>query len=189
MGNGRGGLIAYLIRRVIPQALVLVLLGSLIGIYLNARAVDTLTLDLPGTILLSESGAATVLTGRAAEIYEEGEYIFVDARLEAIFSANHIEGALCLPYEKFDELYPLLADWTGGQPVLVYGSLAEAQIADDLARRLINSGETEVYLFVGGFESWVEAGLPVAEGEDGLLLEDDWGDEDNWDDPDTGGDD
>lgn len=193
MDNGRSGLLFYFLSRVIPQVMVLALVGSAVGVFLNSRDVDSLTLDLPGSILLSESGAATVLTGRAANIYDGGDYIFVDARPEAVFAQRHIRDSLCLPYERFDALYPLLEDWTGGQSVLVYGSLREPQIADDLARRLIEAGEVDVYLYVGGIEGWAEAGLPLAQGDEGLLREENWSEED-WDtdsengDGETGGD-
>lgn len=180
MADFRHSFLYGILRHALPQTIILMVLGTAAGFALNRTRLDPLKLDAPGTQLLTESGAPAILTGKARELFDEGLYIFVDAREEDAFQRGHIQGALCLPYARFSELYPLLREWTGGQPLLVYGSATDIVTADDVARRLFDIGEEEVVLLATGYEAWVARGYPSATGEEGLLVEDDWDDED-WD--------
>lgn len=169
MASAPRSLLADLLRRALPQALALIVLGAAAGFALNTRHVDPLPLDLPGFYLLTESGAEVVFPGRARELFDRGEHIFVDARDEGAYLSSHIEGAYSLPLERFDELLPELLTWTAGQPLIVYGSEQDFVSADDLARRLKTSGEEKVLLLAPGFEAWATRGLPVETGDGGLL--------------------
>lgn len=160
--------VAELLLKALPQALILIAVGAAAGFALNARRTDPLPLDLPGFYLLPESGAKVVLPGQARELFDQGDHIFVDARDEGDYLAQHIEGAFSLPLERFDELRTELLTWTAGQPILVYGSQNDFVSADDLARRLKTSGET-VVLLVPGFEAWSARGLPLESGDAGIL--------------------
>jgi len=174
--------LAGLLRRAVPETLVLIALGAAAGFALNARRADPLPLDLPGFLLLPESGAQVVFPMQAREHFEAGDHIFVDARAEAAYVERHIEGALSVPVARFDELAAELRLWTAGQPVVVYGSEHDFVSADDLARRLIAAGEQQVVLLVPGLEAWVARGLPVETGSDGILGNSgDADDGDTWD--------
>ena len=85
--------------------------------------------------------------------------------------AGHIEGALCLPPGRFTFLYPELQAWSAGQPLLVYGSAREFNLVDDLAGRLLESGEPQVVFLIDGIEAWQARGYPMESGPDGLLEE------------------
>lgn len=169
----RQSFIYSLLRHALPQMIVLMIIGTAAGFALNRTRLDPLALDTPGLQLLTESGAPTILTGKARELFDEGEYIFIDAREEDAFLRGHIEGALSLPYARFSELYSMLQEWTGGQPLLVYGSASDIVTADDVARRLFDAGEEEVVLLATGYEAWVARDYPMLSGAEGLL-EEDW---------------
>ena len=179
----RGAFIRDLLTRAVPQALVIIVVGAALGFFLNSTRTDPLPLDLPAAQLLTESGAQVVFLGTAYELFEGVEYIFVDARPQEAFVEAHIPAAFNLPLSEFDLLYRELQGWTASQPLVVYGRASEFNFADDLARRLLESGEQEVLLMAPGFEGWVERGYPTETGEDGLLLapHEDWEDE-GWDD-------
>ncbi len=168
MAHAPRSFVADLLLRASPQALVLIALGTAAGFALNARRTDPLPLDLPGFYLLPESGAEVVFPTRAHELFEQGEHVFVDVRVQEDYLAQHIHGAFSLPLARFDELKPELLSWTAGQPILVYGSQNDFVSADDLARRLKSAGET-VVLLVPGFEAWAARGLPLESGDAGLL--------------------
>jgi len=160
---------AYLLRRAVLPALIVVAIGAAGGFTLNHLRTDPLPLDLPGHLLLTESGARGVFLGEARRMFDEAEYIFVDVRGTEAFLEEHIEGALSLPLTRFQELYPELQVWSAGQPVLVYGSKGNFLEVDDLARRLRDRGEEEVTFLIPGFEGWTDKGFPVESGSDGLL--------------------
>jgi rhodanese-related sulfurtransferase len=171
MARPRRSLLTGLLLRAFPQALLLLAVGAAVGFALNARRADPLPVNLPGFLLLTESGAQVVFPMRARELFDQGLHVFVDARREDAYIEQHIEGAFSLPIARFDELAPELRLWTAGQPILVYGSERDFVSADDLARRLIASGEKEVLLLAPGFEAWAARGLPLESGDGGILGE------------------
>ena len=151
------------------ETVVILGLGAAGGWLLNTVREEPLPLDLPSAQLLTESGARIVSPGAARRLFEEGDYVFVDARPTVEYLAGHIEGALSLSTSHFDELYHELTLWSGGQPLLVYGSGAEVPVADDLARRLGEAGEEQVVIMTAGFEAWESRSYPIERGADGLL--------------------
>ena len=178
MGGVGGAFVRGILQRALPQAIVIIVVGAAVGFALNQTQVDPLPIDLPEPLLLTESGARAVFLGEARQLFEEAEYIFVDARSKEQFAIEHIEDAFCLPLEEFVPLYPELQVWTAGQPLVVYSSARDVGLADDLARRLLEAGEAEVVILADGIEGWSERAYPLASGTDGLLddeFEDDFG--------------
>jgi rhodanese-related sulfurtransferase len=148
---------------------ILLVLSAGAGAILNGLRRDGLPYDLPASVLTNESGVRAVFIGEARRLFDEADYVFVDARREEDYRAGHIEGALSLPAAQFDALYPELQVWAAGQPLLVYGSAFGPLIAEDLARHLRERGEKEVLLFAPGYEGWLARGYPTATGDDGVL--------------------
>jgi rhodanese-related sulfurtransferase len=77
----------------------------------------------------------------------------VDARLP---------GALNIPPGRVDELAASLLDRS--RPVVVYCSRT-CYNAEATARRLVELGQPDVWVYAGGKEDWVEAGVPVERGD------------------------
>jgi len=77
----------------------------------------------------------------------------------ADYADAHLPGAINIPLAQVERLAPrLLPDQS--VPVVVYCS-GSCSSADDVARRLEAAGYTNVAVYVGGKEDWVEHGLPV----------------------------
>jgi rhodanese-related sulfurtransferase len=159
------------VRRIAFEILVLLVIGVGAGALLNALRPDPLPYALPGTVLETESGVRAVFLREGHRLFEAGEYIFIDAREEAEFRAGHIEGALSLPAERFDALYPELQVWAAGQPLLIYGGSENLLAADELARALREKGEKQLLIFAAGFEGWRARGYPIETGDAGRLSE------------------
>ncbi|MCK4303583.1 MAG: rhodanese-like domain-containing protein [Candidatus Eisenbacteria sp.] len=174
--RGKDSFLIALLLRALPQGLVLVAIGAAAGFALNQTRLDPLPLNLPSNLLLTESGAQVIFLGKARQLFEEGNYIFVDARPQQAFLEQHIEGAFSLPLEHFARLHLELQAWTAGQPILIYGRAAASLVPDDLARQLQKAGEEQVAMLAVGFEAWRDRGYPVESGPEGLLSdEDSWG--------------
>ena len=157
------------VRRIALETLVVLLIGAGAGAALNAFRPAPLPYTLPGTVLETESGVRAVFIREAHRLFEAGDYIFVDAREDGEFRAGHIEGALSLPAEEVNALYPELQIWASGQPLLVYGGSENLLAADELARALREKGEKEVLIFAAGFEGWRARGYPIEGGDAGRL--------------------
>jgi len=155
--------------RLLGEAALLLVLGAAAGLARNAARNDSLPLDLAPALLAAESGARAVFPGEAIRLHNGGTTIFVDARSEEEFRAEHISGALSLPVSRFGELYETLQLWSGGQPLLVYAGRGDLLSADELARLLRQAGEENVMVLASGFEGWIARKLPVESGENGIL--------------------
>jgi len=155
--------------RLCGEALLILLLGAGAGLARNALRADPLPYDLPGSTLLTESGARVVFLAEALVRYQAAETIFVDARSRDGFLAGHIDGALCVPLEEAELLLDELDLWSGGQPLLVYDATANLLRADELAHQLRKHLTSEILILAGGFEGWQQRGHPFSDGPVGLL--------------------
>ena len=83
----------------------------------------------------------------------------VEALGPAFFADAHLPGAVNIPPDRVDHLAArLLPDVDA--PVVVYCS-GTCSNSDSTARRLVELGYTNVRVYQGGKEDWIEAGLPV----------------------------
>jgi rhodanese-related sulfurtransferase len=85
--------------------------------------------------------------------------VLVEALGGAFFADAHLPGAINIPPGSVDRLAPQhIPDRDA--PIVVYCS-GSCSSADAVARRLEAIGYTNVAVYVGGKEDWVEHGLPV----------------------------
>lgn len=106
---------------------------------------------------------------QAQEKFESGA-IFIDAREPEEYTAGHIEGALRLPFERFDEYWPFVEPVifdSKDKEFVTYCSGAECELSLFLARHLRTLGYNNVSIFFGGWSQWQENGGPIATGDPG----------------------
>jgi rhodanese-related sulfurtransferase len=88
----------------------------------------------------------------------------VEALGPAYFADAHIPGAVNMPPDQVDRLAPaLLPDKDAAIVVYCSGTCHNSEIA---ARRLNDLGYSDVHVYLGGKEDWVEHGLPVERSDD-----------------------
>jgi len=101
----------------------------------------------------------------AEQIVNDGIHFIFDARSAEYFEEGHLPMAMSLPETEFDdkflEIAPMLIP---EQEIMVYCSGADCDESLQVSKYLVEQGFTNVILFKSGYESWVEAGLPVEEG-------------------------
>ena len=91
----------------------------------------------------------------ALERFRSGESLFVDARSADHFAKGHISGAVSVPFEQFDELFPVIVDLIdSGRELVVYCSNRECDDALLLAIELRAMGCSNAVLYIDGFEVW-----------------------------------
>ena len=99
------------------------------------------------------------------QIVTTGEPVtLLEALGAAYFADAHLPGALNMPADQVDTLAPRLVP-DGDAPVVVYcsGTCRNSEIA---AERLEHLGYTNIRVYLGGKEDWVEHGLPVERTDD-----------------------
>jgi rhodanese-related sulfurtransferase len=84
--------------------------------------------------------------------------IWVDARPDNEFEADHVPGAISLNEDRWNELLPqFLAQWTPEKHIVVYCSSQSCNLAEDVARRLREEAKlpNDIRVLSGGWEDWV----------------------------------
>ena len=84
--------------------------------------------------------------------------IWVDARPDDEFAADHVAGAFSLNEDRWNELLPqFLPNWSPGKKVVVYCSAQSCNAARDVAKRLRDDAQLkDVFVLQGGWEEWVK---------------------------------
>lgn len=102
--------------------------------------------------------------------YEDGAYVFVDARNEDHYRAGHIPGAYQFDHfhmERYiQEVVPVCQT---AIEVVVYCYGKDCTDSEITAQHLINLGvdPSMLSVYVGGIQTWCEKGMPVEKGERG----------------------
>lgn len=83
--------------------------------------------------------------------------MWVDARPDAEFEAEHVPGAIQLNEDRFNELLPqVLQVWSPEKKLVVYCSSQACGASREVARRLRKeAGLTNVFVLEGGWEAWL----------------------------------
>lgn len=137
--------------------------------------------DEPASLVYSDSGqrfeAGVARLGAASDVAASGadpvdlaglrtvmrgaETVLLDARPEIFHRLGHIPGAVSLPREEFEALYPRLREsLQRGNPLIVYCANPSCQDGGMVAAALRRLGHRRVLLFTGGWQAWTAAGLP-----------------------------
>lgn len=95
-----------------------------------------------------------------AEAKQWGEAVmWIDARPETEFAADHVPGALLLNTDEWDRLLPeVLNKWEPGRRLVVYCDKQTCGASREVARRLKDeAGLKNVHVLTGGWEAWQES--------------------------------
>lgn len=84
--------------------------------------------------------------------------IWVDARPDNEFEADHVPGAIPLNEDRWNELLPpFLAQWSPEKKVVVYCSTESCNLSREVARRLREEAQLkDVFVLEGGWEEWLK---------------------------------
>jgi rhodanese-related sulfurtransferase len=114
----------------------------------------------------AKQGIRVIPLSVALEKFQSLEAVFVDARPMEEFAANHIPGAISIPFQSLEEHFPTLGSFVySGRELLVYCSSRECDDALLLATELQAMGAKRLVLYVDGFDLWQEYGGAVEGGE------------------------
>jgi rhodanese-related sulfurtransferase len=99
--------------------------------------------------------ASELVTVDQAKSWGDGA-IWIDARLDEEFAADHVPGAFSLNEDHWSELLPqFLPNWSPEKKVVVYCSAESCNAARDVAKRLRDEAQLkDVFVLNGGWEAW-----------------------------------
>lgn len=113
-----------------------------------------LTLDSGDSLMIPLDEAEMLFFDRSA--------FFLDARLEDQFAEGHIEGALNLPWDEFEQRFDqVMADIPRETTLVTYCDGESCGLSKELAMALLAKGFTNVRVLVNGWTLWQEKNLPM----------------------------
>lgn len=161
--------------RLVLNAVVILLFGSVVGLAYNARSASGIPLQTPKNVTQAEhvnwslylEGIRASL-GEAKAAFDSGSALFLDARMPRAYAAGHIPGAVNLtPHELNEKGRKKLEGVPRDAHIITYCGGARCQASVRLAHLLTNGfGFRRVRAFFDGWGAWEGAGYPVAKGFD-----------------------
>jgi rhodanese-related sulfurtransferase len=154
------------------KALVLSVVGALLGLGVNAVRAHGLPLKARGFDYQISCEAATVAsTNRtltppeAAKLRAEKDVALVDIRGAEAYAAGHVAGAQSLPVSSVMPTDPAkLAALSKYRVVIVYDQGEELGRAEEFAGELTTAGVKDVRFLGGGYQAYAAASQPVTTG-------------------------
>lgn len=144
---GRGGIFF--------QASVVLIISILMGVCYNLYEGRLSMILTPYTP--PPSPFESIDTETLAVLIEQNMAIVVDARESEEFEAGHITNAVSLPLKQFKEIYEgVKMHFTEGKTIVTYCSSETCTDSEKLAEYLKKKGHTDIMVFRGGYELWME---------------------------------
>ncbi len=96
------------------------------------------------------------------KIYDQGNTLFLDARISEQYEEGHIHGSISLPVRQFDELIDTLFEkYPSSTPIITYCTGRECRDSHELAQLLLDAGYENVKVFSDGYPAWEKKEYPI----------------------------
>ena len=97
----------------------------------------------------------------AKYLFDEKSAIFIDARDSEDYEAGHIENAINIPYDYYEDYEEVMDGLDDDGIYIIYCSGEECSLSIDLADHLYNEELIDkLLIFEGGWPQWRDAGYP-----------------------------
>lgn len=157
------------LKQAIIQAIAIAIIAGVVAFAHNAFSVNGINpfrkiKDVP--VIEDEGhetteGVCIIDIEKAKAIIEAGGLV-IDARTAGEYADGHLPGALLVDYydmgRYLDEIMPLLSPEL---EIMIYCAGVDCEDSELLARELFMLGYKKLVVFKGGYEEWIEAGLPI----------------------------
>jgi rhodanese-related sulfurtransferase len=159
-GNHRTGM------RVLWQSGTIVLVAAVVGLLANQARPGRLALVAdwsPKVQLKTDSGINLEMPLEDSEVlFFAGLALLLDARSPEQYTAGHIQGALNLPWDAFEAMFPqVMAGVPHDTTIVTYCDGETCGLSKDLAFALLQEGYFNVRVLVNGWTLWQQSNLPV----------------------------
>ena len=147
-------------KRIFQRALWIILAGTIAGLVFNVVAPRRIPYIRPPRPSLALADRIELAPSRA--LWENGDAIFLDARVAKDYLAGHVPGALNLPVETFDKAFRVVRPRLAVEMSLVLycdGERCDSSLR--LLMQLRTLGYTNTHVLVNGWTVWRQAKLPT----------------------------
>ncbi len=111
------------------------------------------------------AGVREISLDEAIDHFRRGTALFVDARSADEYREGHIDGAISIPDQRFDDyIGPFMAANPPETLLITYCEGKACILSQDLAEKLILAGFDNVFHLRDGWGEWERNGLPVSRG-------------------------
>jgi rhodanese-related sulfurtransferase len=149
--------------KVVQRALLIVLVGAVLGLLSNAISPKGIPLITPPK--KAPKADDFIPLQKAHDLWSEGNAFFLDARKPADYELGHIANALNVPVDEFEQQYPKVAPMLAPDtPIVAYCDGNECELSHRLADHLRQLGYTNVHILFNGWTVWHTAGFPEEKG-------------------------
>jgi rhodanese-related sulfurtransferase len=153
-------------RRALVQMIALVVVGSGVGLAYNALSPKGIPLKGGTEARLAQQGTRMLTVDEVRFYMDKPGTLVVDARSAEEYQLGHIPGALSLPLDNFDAIYPKLSPaLKKAKLVILYCGGGSCGTSEELAQKLVQAGFGEdLAIFTDGLPGWMRAKLPIQSG-------------------------
>ena len=158
-----------MLKSAILQSLVIVVIGSVVAGIFNAASVNGIDpfrkiADVPvidGTAAGGDDAVRIVSIEETQAGIQRG-CVLLDARTEQEYLDGHIPGAVLFDYYELGRyIQEVLPSISTDQEIIIYCTGPECDDSELLSRELYILGYRNLYVFKGGYEAWIDRGLPL----------------------------
>lgn len=158
------------LKKIVWEILFILLLSCILGFGVNFSLIKRFVKGEFAQSFISAKKyphISFITLAEAEDLFISQKALFIDSRREEAYFSGHILGALNIPYEGGEEGLRLERfDLNLKKMLVVYCDGSECQSSIQLAKFLHEYGFKDIRVFFGGWQEWVEAGLPVEEKND-----------------------
>lgn len=97
----------------------------------------------------------------AFNLFTTNRATFIDARDVEEFEAEHIQNAVNIPYDYYENYLHVIEEFDTDFGYIVYCSGGECSLSLDLADYLFEVGLFNMFVYEGGLPEWIENGYPI----------------------------
>ncbi|MDW7760332.1 MAG: rhodanese-like domain-containing protein [Acidobacteriota bacterium] len=151
-------------KRVLGQAAFLIALALVAGTAARFSMLQKLVRgEFRGGLVTrsDDPGIRQITIEEAEHLFATAAAVFIDSRSEEEFLEGRIPGARNIPVV---EIAAVELDWPPEQTLVIYCEGGTCLSSLTAARLLHIRGFRDLRVFLGGWEAWLAAGLPVEEG-------------------------
>ncbi|RJQ84134.1 MAG: rhodanese-like domain-containing protein [Desulfobacteraceae bacterium] len=155
-----------MMRKIVYEAMLVMLIALVLAGASYIVRPDALTLvgSAPPAVPIEDNGQLfkQISFEQAQKMFAEKNALFADARPLVAYEAGHIQGAVHLDPNLFDQWADrLMASYPSDRPIVAYCEGPRCALSKELAEKLTWLGFEQVFYMVDGWGQWVTHEMPV----------------------------
>jgi rhodanese-related sulfurtransferase len=148
------------------QGLLILIISAVVAVTVNRFRTEGISIigdwSLEARMTTADGRLMIISLEEARKFFEMRGATFIDARHEEQYLEGHIEGALSLPWDSFDDYFVEIVDQLDpARPIITYCDGETCDLSHELALFLKDIGFDDSRVLVNGWSRWLKAGLPV----------------------------